>query len=108
MNTFTKNDLSAGKVKLDYQALLVTARAGFQYCKELLDQEIKHLEDIGYSAPGLYLTAGRVAHLGQELTIIAKTLVTLEGGLTREEVEIVNKPPIGAMVIDHETYAEGA
>jgi len=94
MNTFTQNDLSAGKVRLDYQALLTTARAAFEHCKEALYQEYKHLENIGYSARGLYYTAGRIAHIGEELTIIANTLVTLEGGLDRQKVEIVNKPEI--------------
>ena len=89
----TKNDLSYNQTKLDYQALLDTAEIAFANTREELNKNLHSLYE--HPLKGcFYLTTSRVETLAKQLNTVAETLYTLRGGLTREELEVVNKPEV--------------
>ena len=89
----TKNDLSYDQTKLDYQAMLTTAEVAFAGLRENIRHHLDKLSE--YPLTGcFYLTTGYIASDAKYLNIIAETLHTLREGLTRHELEVVNKPEV--------------
>jgi len=96
----TKHDLSAGLVKLDYQALYETSRAAL-YSKireienslDILKKEVDPIRTKDLT-PMLYIQAQSLAWEAKNLKTISETYYTLHQGLTREEVKITNKPEV--------------
>ena len=89
----TKNDLSYDQTRLDYQALLTTAEFAFAHGKDTLHRYLQELDR--YPLTGcFYLTTDYMASEITYLNIVAETLYTLREGLTRHELEVVNKPEI--------------
>ena len=87
---YTKHDLSYDMAELDYQALLETARVAFH---SLLQSISEHSDKCHHGdITRRFLEAGWLYQDAKELTIVAETLSTLEGGLTRSQIEIINKP----------------
>ena len=92
----TKCDLSANQTKLDHQALLDTARIATGHCVEGVASYLSESrgklfkEDV----TGIHLNAHWLAREAEQLDIAAEVLATLMGSLSREEIEIVNKPKI--------------
>ena len=89
----TQNDLSHNHTKLDYQALLKCATIAFAHTRNEVEKYIHNTHsldsDIHYSSD-----ARRLLEEAKQMVIAAETMDTLKGGLTREELEIVNKPEI--------------
>ncbi len=89
----TKHDLSFNQVKLDYQALLRTSIIAFAHTRN----EIARLTHDTYSlkpALSLHHTARLIAEEADKMVVAAETMDTLEEGLTREELEVINKPEV--------------
>jgi hypothetical protein len=86
----TKNDLSYNEAKLDYQAMLSTSKSAYVHC---LEEISRHLHNMRQLHPPYqpYLSAQWLAREAGQLVTIAETMSTLEGGLTRDSVLIVNK-----------------
>ena len=86
----TKNDLSYNEAKLDYQAMLLTSRIAYAKC---LDGIYKHYRDMRSLEPVFLpqLSAGWLLEEARRLAIVAETMETLEGGLIRENIIVVNK-----------------
>lgn len=95
----TKHDLSAGLVRLDFQALLKTAEIAYYAKLNDLDDAHHSLFNMlptsrpAESSVGIsrYLKANEVRAIGEALTIAAETLYTLEESVNRERIEIVNR-----------------
>ena len=89
----TMNDLSHNSTKLDYQAMLKTARIAFAHTRNELDKYLHQTHEI---KP--HLSYAHIARIIKEeadqLVIAAEVMDTLEGGLSREELEVVNKPEV--------------
>ncbi len=86
----TKNDLCFNEVTLDYQALLQVAEVAFSHCKEEIREQLRKLDYPRKSC--YYLNAGWLLREAKFLSVAAETLYTLENGLSREELKVVNKP----------------
>ena len=86
----TKNDLSFDEVKLDYQAMLSVSKIACGHC---LEEISRHLGDMripsGKFIP--WLSAQWLAREAGQLVIAAETMHTLQEGLGRSTVTIVNK-----------------
>jgi len=89
----TKNDLSFNSTKLDYLALLKTARIAFAHTRNDLDRYLGRTHDFN-PTPNYASLAGRIKEEADQLVVAAETMHTLEEGLTREELEVVNKPEV--------------
>jgi len=89
----TKNDLSYNSTKLDYQALVTTARIAY---RQLLSSIYKKYTVLQYteSSTERYLEAKYLKDNAIQLVIVAETLSTLLEAESREELIIVNKPDI--------------
>ena len=89
----TKHDLSAGEVKLDYEALIRTA--GIAYCakKNAIGERLGELSDCDMKGENTsrYLTAHYLKQDAEALAIAAETYSTLLEGKKRDSVIIVNK-----------------
>lgn len=91
----TKNDLSFNHAEVDHGALLTVARLAFFYGRERCEKHLGNLiRPPGNGRVCLYTDAQYLAKDANNLAVIAETLYTLEESLTREELEIVNKPPV--------------
>ena len=90
MNSTTKNDLSAGIVKLDYQALLETATIAYVMVRDQLARQLNETYDFQKSGAGVYGNAESIMKLGKDLAIAADTYIALKHGLEREEKVIIN------------------
>lgn len=89
----TKNDLSFDLTKLDYQALLQTAEVAFAELRHEIFQQLEQLQH--YPLPScFYLNAHYIEGYSNQLVVVAETLHTLREGLTRHNLEVVNKPEI--------------
>lgn len=86
----TENDLSYNSTKLDYLAMLKTSRIAFAHTRNELSGYLLQTHDIKPSLSYDYL-ARLIKEEADQLVIAAETMVTLEGGLYREELEIVHK-----------------
>lgn len=86
----TENDLSYNHTKLDYMAMKATAEIALGHSCEAIS---KHLTKLRQRPVGThtYLHAQWLLREAQALAVVAETLVTLTEGLSREELEIVNK-----------------
>lgn len=89
----TKNDLSFNKTELDYQAMLTTSKIAFAHVRNKLEDYLHQTHDIKprFSYASL---ASRIEEEAEQLLVVAETMYTLEEGLTREELMVVNKPEI--------------
>ncbi len=89
----TKNVLSYNHVGLDYLALLRISKTAFVHCRNELDRYLSRTHD---GTPRLNYShlAGLIKREADELVIAAETMYTLEEGLSREELEVVNKPEV--------------
>ena len=90
----TKNDLSHNEVKLDYQALLATANTAVTYLYEDIKSELNAIFDnrMNKEYTILGLKAERIKQASERFQIACETLSALQGGLTRDNIIIVNKP----------------
>lgn len=89
----TQHNLYCNKTKLDYQALLSTSKIAYSHCIEEIG---RYMDELRSMQPSLlpYLTAQRLAREAEQLVIAAETMYTLEQGISREELVVVNKPPV--------------
>jgi len=89
----TENDLSYDSTKLDYQAMLMTSKIAYSAC---LREIRKHHRDMTSFKPPFipYLSARWLADEAKYLVIVAETMYTLEEGLSRSQLEVVNKPDV--------------
>ena len=94
----TKNDLSAGIVKLDYIALLETAKNAYYLAMSDVQNVIATLNDNDRKKEPSEVcrvhTAQRLEQSVKRLATISETLAALQEGTTREDKLIVNVPPI--------------
>ena len=89
----TQNDLSFNSTKLDYKALLTTAEIAFAHSREEINRHLSSLYK--YPLEGcFYLEAEHIEWEAKSLHIISETMYTLREGLTRQDLEIVNKPEV--------------
>ncbi len=88
----TQHDLSCDQTKLDYQALVRTADIAFAHTRNELERCLHRTHDIPEHNP--YREGGRIYELAEQLSIVAETAHTLREGLTRSQLEIVNKPEV--------------
>lgn len=86
----TKHELSFNSVKLDYDALLKTAQIAFANTRTRVEEHLKRLQEHSRTSC-YYLDAQWLERAASQLTIAAETMYTLEHGLERREVTIVNK-----------------
>jgi len=87
----TQNDLSHDSTKLDYQALVRTAGIAFSHSRNEIERLLHKTYDLN-SHINHSLTSERIFDEASKLVVAAETLHTLEGGLSRSQLEIVNKP----------------
>ncbi len=89
----TKHDLSFDTVVLDYDALIQTARIAFAHSR---DQVGRHMRDTYDMNPNMNYTSASQSILRQarHMVTAAETLHALQEGLTRSQLEIVNKPEV--------------
>lgn len=85
------NDLSYNSTKLDYLAMLKTSKIAFAHTCNELDGYLHQTHQINPSLSYDHL-ARLIREEANQLVIAAETMVTLEGGLSWEELEVVNKP----------------
>lgn len=86
----TKYDLCSDTVALDYSELERTAKIAVRYSLEALSQRLGKWHDI---KPRLTsVDAEWMLQNAQALATATTTLYYLEEGLTREVVEVVNRP----------------
>lgn len=94
MNGTTKSDLSAGIVKLDYDALTKTAaiavRAEFQNAKDAIGRIDRALSYNNYTT--LHVEIEFLVRIAYKLSIAADTYAALKEGETREEKILINLP----------------
>jgi len=86
----TKNDLSFNSTKLDYMAMLQTAQIAFAHTRNEVERLVGKTHDLNPHADHS-LTCGRILDVAEQLVVAAETMHTLEGGLEREELEVINK-----------------
>lgn len=98
---FTKNDLSYDQTKLDYQAMLTTAQIAFSHTREEINRHIHNTYNISGKV-NYSLEAKWIKEEADKLAIIAETMDTLQGGLTRSQIEVVNKPEVKRFSPDYE------
>lgn len=89
----TQNDLSYNHTKLDYQAMVKTAQIAFASSRDGIARLIHQTYDINPHV-NYKLIGQRIKEEADRLVIAAETMYTLDGGLEREELEIVNKPEV--------------
>ena len=89
----TMNDLSFDQTKLDYQAMLTTAEVAHSRCLGEIYRDYQELTRFPLTGC-FYLSAQRLAVEAKYLVTISETLHTLREGLTRHELEVVNKPEV--------------
>lgn len=96
MNGYTQNDLSAGIVKLDYQALLASVTAGYREIKNRLYREFSTLGEADDTGDNVkrYLTAKYIHRVAKDLAVAADTLSALVEGIDRPDKVFVNVPPV--------------
>jgi len=87
----TTHDLSFGKVELDYEALLRTSKIALAHTRNELEKYLSQTHDIKPRFSYTFL-ADQIKIEADALVVAAETMDTLEGGLTREELMVVNKP----------------
>ena len=89
----TQHDLSYNHTKLDYQALLRTAKIAYALTRNEIARLIHQTYDLKPA-----LTHDHIARLlfdeSERMVIAAETMHTLEDGLSRRELEIVNKSDV--------------
>jgi len=93
MRVQTQNDLCANKVTLDYQTMLEVARSDYAYALQEVHRSCDRLHAYPFKESNSMrkiLAEGLVGD-ATRLSIAANMLSTLEDGLGREMVEVVNK-----------------
>jgi len=95
----TKNDLSYGLAKVDFQALLntstyavreLTERCSFYLSEIRSVRSAHHPEDKDMTA--LWLNANWLKDVSSQLAVACETYATLKGALEDRGIEIINKP----------------
>ena len=96
MNGHTQHDLSAGIVKIDYQALLYAVTVGYRELKNRLYCEFRTLTEADDTGDNVkrYLTAKHLYLVTKDLAVAADTLSALAEGVTRPDKIFVNVPPV--------------
>ena len=89
----TKNDLSYNSTKLDYLALVRTSKIAFAHTRNELDRYLNQTHEIKPCFSYSHL-ARIIKEEADQLIIAAEVMDTLEGGLSREKLEVVNKPEV--------------
>ena len=90
----TENDLSFNKAELDYQAMLTTATVAYRGCLREIERHLQVMRSLHKKVYLPYLSAQWLESEAKYLTIVAETMHTLQEGLSREELVIVNKPEV--------------
>lgn len=89
----TKNDLSYNSTRLDYQALVTTAKVAYGQLLASIYKKYRTLQETE-SSTERYLEAKYLKDYAIQLVIVAETLSTLLEAESREELTIVNKPEV--------------
>lgn len=88
----TKCDVSADNVKLDYNALLLTAKVAFRETLNQINRNVSILYNIPYKYDvELYLTSGDLKKSANELAQISEVLYSIEKMKTRQDVEFIDR-----------------
>ena len=85
----TKNDLCFDGVKLDYQAMLKTAVIAYAHT---IDKIASHISVLQSCVGSDYHTANRLRKEAEQLAVAGEMLHTLQEGLTRSNVSVINIP----------------
>ncbi|KKN74218.1 hypothetical protein LCGC14_0393040 [marine sediment metagenome] len=88
----TEHDLSFNSTKLDYQALIRTSIIAFAHTRNKIERLVQYTHTIGET--NFASTSRLIAEEAEKLVVVAETWYTLEEGLTRQELIIVNKPEV--------------
>jgi len=86
----TKNDLSFNEASLDYRALLDTAVIAFAHTRNEIEELIHKTHDLTPHTNHAS-TARRLLVEAKQMPVAAETMHTLQEGLTRENITIINK-----------------
>ena len=86
----TKNDLSHNSTKLDYMAMLRTAQIAFAHTRNEVERLVQKTHDLNPHTDHSLTCEWLLREAGQ-LAVAAEMVHTLEGGLEREELEVINK-----------------
>ena len=89
----TKCDLSSNQVQLDYMAMLATARTAFAHTRNEMERLITSTHGLNLHAD-YSLTCKWLLDEAKQLVVAAEVMHTLDAGLDREELEVVNKPEV--------------
>ena len=88
----TQNDLSYNHASLDYLELIKTARIAVKYSLEAVSERLRDWRDLKKKPTNL--NAEWFLQDATALAISTAMLHYLEEGITREEIEILNKPEV--------------
>ena len=93
MRLQTKNNLCADKVTLDYQTMLEVSKSAYAYALEALYASYSRLRAFPYKEGNSMrnILADKLVTDAVRLDTAANMLSTLEDGLERGEVEVVNR-----------------
>lgn len=97
MRLQTQNDLCANTVALDYQTMLDVAKSAYAYALEAVYKGQNRLNAFPYEEGNSMrkILAESLVDDAVRLSKAANMLSTLEDGLDREEVKVVNHPQTG-------------
>ena len=92
---YTNNDVSGDGAKLDYPAVLQTAKIAYSRSLEEIYKNYTELRGMNVSEPDvrMYLRAGYLRREAQALTTAAETLYTLLCAYSRD-IQIIHAPDI--------------
>ena len=90
---YTKHDLSANHVKLDYKALVRTASIACNKSMEEVGRYLNRMRELGRGEnnTAFYCDAAWLASEAQGLAIAAETYITLIEAERRSEIEVINR-----------------
>jgi len=86
----TKNDLSYNEAKLDYRALLDTATIAFAHTRNEIERLVHRTHDLNPHT-NYASVARQLLDEAKRMAVAAETMHTLQEGLTRENILIINK-----------------
>jgi hypothetical protein len=93
----TQNDLSYNSATLDYTALVDTTKIADYLLREKMLDELSSLGKCADAGSTKRLHAERLTSLAKSYQTVAETLDTLLGGLTRDRIDMTNKPERGVL-----------
>ena len=92
----TQCDPSHDHTTLDHQALLSTAQIATRHCIDEVSRYLAGLNNrlLKSDITGIHLNAHWLAQEARQLDVSAEVLATLMGSLSRQELDITNKPNV--------------